>query len=63
MAQLLRCLPSAQAMVPRVSGLSPVSGSLLGGEPASSSSSAVPPACALSLSQINQISFKKVLMG
>ena len=39
---------------PRVLRLSPTSGSLLSGLPASPSPSAVPPACTLFLSQINE---------
>jgi len=43
----------------RVMGSSPESGYALSGEPASLSPSALPPTCALSLSQINKILGKK----
>ena len=55
-AYLLKCLPLAQAMV---LGLSPMSGSLLSGEPTSPPLSAVPPACALSSSNKEIKSLKK----
>jgi len=51
-AQMVKHLPLAQVMIPGSWDGAPAWGSLLGGEPASPST--VPPACALSLYQINK---------
>ena len=55
MAQSVKHLPSAQVMISGSWDQVPASGSLLGRE----SASPFPPACALSVSQINKFFLKK----
>ena len=53
-AQSMKLLPSAQVKIPESWNWAPKPGSLFSGAPASPSPSAAPPACALSLCQVNK---------